>query len=847
MRLNCLDFVAKRLGSGGIYQSQYSRLSRAEKAKFKILPCLVVSPLSGAEKKTNCSILNCYSNTAPGVMGFPILNAHSKNKVYGDLFQCLEEPSPHVLLRQLKAIVSLAKKTLAEAVGGQHKVLFSHEIVATFSRIFHYLSNRSSEIDASELFNEKFIPCLVDDEVKWFQPIMVFFKSKPSDESGDFTKSLFHVVEFSPFLASAGVRQEPSNRDIFHRMIASPKEVFVAVDGEENYRALLRRIASHPPFRRVTDEIRESPFLLSYSATETKNTSGEATYELAKAADIFVIDNSFFGRMFPVKRAPHESDLEEFYSLLGANYISKVVKKKFDIIGTHERGTESTEKLMQRVQERTPLLLSANISSRSLLVEKASTILERGNLEIIQAPEITAIYSLGKSSRTQKTTCCVREGIFGKKNIVVTANFDWFDVGFAIGELILKRCQLEDAFLISSLLEAPLEQLRARGFPTDRIIQSEPRQERRPRFHSEKSSFTSGSDGKFNTGDSSSITTADVESKKEIENDNTNSLENARRSLESNASQDDHISTLNQMYPDIDEAHLRNKLGDNPTLDVVRNVAEEMATKDYPGKRLNSKQTEISERGEQTSSKLFGSKKLGKALKSLGGLPNSLKVAGAMHGSIREEKQPAVSPKDDAILHSNMEHMLQQKVQSSPHVDAGGLKSPQESMKIPEGLGHGNTCEVIPSQNIAPFVNENGTSETHNGIKLFYGCQDQSSKQYLRMKYDAVENFAVVLERLCHVFELPLKSVAIYHDPTGNAIAFNSGGALYFNIRYFYGLHYSKNIHQSKACYSYWYVVACHELAHNLEGPHNSTHAFYTESYVSMYLPKLIAVFDLWN
>ena len=40
----------------------------------------------------------------------------------------------------------------------------------------------------------------------------------------------------------------------------------------------------------------------------------------------------------------------------------------------------------------------------------------------------------------------------------------------AIGDLILKRCQLEDAFFISSLLEAPLDQLRARGFPVDRII-----------------------------------------------------------------------------------------------------------------------------------------------------------------------------------------------------------------------------------------------------------------------------------------------------------------------------------------------------------------------------------------
>ena len=30
----------------------------------------------------------------------------------------------------------------------------------------------------------------------------------------------------------------------------------------------------------------------------------------------------------------------------------------------------------------------------------------------------------------------------------VVDGYDWFDVGYAIGDLILQRCQLEDAFSI---------------------------------------------------------------------------------------------------------------------------------------------------------------------------------------------------------------------------------------------------------------------------------------------------------------------------------------------------------------------------------------------------------------
>jgi len=241
----------------------------------------------------------------------------------------------------------------------------------------------------------------------------------------------------------------------------------------------------------------------------------------------------------------------------------------------------------------------------------------------------------------------------------------------------------------------------------------------------------------------------------------------------------------------------------------------------------------------------LGSKKLGKALKNFGGLPNHLKLAGIQSVSGPSTgKCCSVAPKDDAILHRNMERMLQKKAQNSPQVDAKGIKSPEESISIPQGLDLGNTCEVVPSQDITPFLAKNGKSESHNGIKLFYFRKDQSSNNYMYANYDMVESFALVLERLCNVFGLRLTSIAIYHDPTGKAIAFNSGGALYFNVRYFYGLHYSKNTHRNRVCYSYWYVVTCHELAHNMEGPHNRTHAFYTESYTSLYLPKLMAIFE---
>jgi hypothetical protein len=459
--------------------------------------------------------------------------------------------------------------------------------------------------------------------------------------------------------------------------------------------------------------------------------------------------------------------------------------------------------------------------------------------------------------------------MFGKNSLVVTSNFDWFDVGFAIGELILKRCQLEDAFLISSLLETPLQNLRDRGFPVDRIIKPKAPPEIEPKTDYPLSEpmtiaakISSGSNSRSGNNDAGvTSNTSGDEIKLDRKEKNTSQLKstdgcskNDEVQKEPPTSKDDHISMLKQVYPGVDESYLRDKLGDNPSLDRVRSVAEEMAMKGYPKDEVVTQKSEnIKKKEEKKSpSKLLGSKKLGKAFSGLkssnfGGIPNHLKLGQSeeMMSGPSTGKNDSVAPKDDAELHTNMEHMLQKRVQNAARsVDSNGIKSPEVSISIPEGLDHGSSCEIIPSQDITPFIGTNGESESHNSIKIFSYRKEETSNNYLRVNFDAVECFAVVLERLCVVFELPKQSVAIYHHPTSNVIAFNSSGALYFNMRYFYRIHYARNLHRKRECYSYWFVVACHELAHNMEGPHNRTHAFYTESYTSLYLPKLMALFD---
>lgn len=202
---------------------------------------------------------------------------------------------------------------------------------------------------------------------------------------------------------------------------------------EQKYRSLLRRIAVNPPFTSVTPIIRNTAFLLGYFPKRSDDSSveGDFIHTLLKAEDIYIIDNTFFARMFPVARAPPETDLEDFYYQLGSKYISTAVERRFEIVGRPSKDTELSNALKERILARGPLLVSPNITSRPL-VDRAESILNEKRFDVFQAASLMAVYALKGTVRRQATTCFSRPsstlGIQGNA-VYVIEDFDWFDVG----------------------------------------------------------------------------------------------------------------------------------------------------------------------------------------------------------------------------------------------------------------------------------------------------------------------------------------------------------------------------------------------------------------------------------
>jgi Protein of unknown function (DUF3684) len=749
--------------------------------------------------------------------------------------------------------------------------------------------------------SDAFIPSLKAEKLVWYRPNEVFFRRSTSTKTSDsLTEDLFHVIDFNPFLAATGVKEEATTADLFFKMLNAPQDVLRILGSEKKYRALLRRIAADPPFQmsRPPLNVKTAPFLLAYQVPPYSDASPTSTedrmvHHLAKAEDVYVIDNSNYGRMFNVNRAPPESDLEDFYVRLGSPYISKSVERRYEVVGSPKTSTALTTSLRDRLRERSPLLVSPNITSRPL-VSGAASIVDDKKLEFYEVSNLLVVYSLGKVSRRTTTTCFSKPS--GSKNaIFITPNFDLFDVGQAIGDLILKRCMLEDAFFISSLLETPLEQLRARGFPVDRIIKSEPElipEQQKPPSPTVATIPEAKKVEKANGGlGSSSMSSSNPPMPQSNHMFSDPKLTGAKTPAQPlNAFTGTKADILMQMFPDADPAFVHAALGKNPSVDDVKELANTMANGHYPKGNISDDATagdSIDDADLSAVSSLHDSmndfdspkkkslrQRLGRAFGGkrgsglLGGTvpPASLGLGqgiggGNMNSNGVQHDLPAgepsfsgaaaptkeyrapVSAADDANTQIQLEKMLERSVNSSNRVNRSDIDSPETSLtSIPTELDRGETCEVIPGHSLQPFIPIGGGAPL-NGILVFSSKEHASSQNFLMENGSSLKSFAEVLDRLCVcVFNLKLSSIAIYHDPAGLSIAFNRNKALHFNIRFFHGLHYLRGKVNTSECYAYWFVTFCHELAHHLVSGHTKEHGFYCENFNQLYMPKLIAM-----
>ncbi|CAF1417698.1 unnamed protein product [Adineta steineri] len=151
-----------------------------------------------------------------------------------------------------------------------------------------------------------------------------------------------------------------------------------------------------------------------------------------------------------------------------------------------------------------------------------------------------------------------------------------------------------------------------------------------------------------------------------------------------------------------------------------------------------------------------------------------------------------------------------------------------------------HSCEAVPSANMTRH------KELFHTLPLYVERNVVITDKML----DQAKQLAWILIGLAnHVFKIPIETLHLYRDINGARIAFNDRRALFFNLRYYEQVFANKvqpylqstsssSIPIIHTIINFYFILTCHELAHNLEIAHNSNFINHLETIAVKFLTE---------
>jgi len=683
--------------------------------------------------------------------------------------------------------------------------------------MFEYLSGRMRYFDGAQwklLKREPFIPS----NGAFRRVSEVYLGSHQTVNSHD-SSSLFEIVNFSgsanAFIARCGVREQPSLDEICTLLASDPKFVLsVRLKGDvDRYLGILRQVSSR--FGELSGEVirkmRKSSCLVGLRRRQ------DGASELCSSSQVSLIDDTLLEQLFDPLSAPLETGLEKLYESLGAQWISKETARTFTIVGEW-RSTPISIELTQLIVERAPLILDGRKNPRLL----ASSLFPN-KLSCWVVDNIVANLSYRASHSKQEVTSCVlpAKGVQAGLNLFVVEQFDFFDVGQALGNHLFDQCRLEDAFMISRMLETPLDVLKSRGFPVDRVLLQEPTP--KVKISPPKGSLPAEQSG------SVSPSGTHITSPQASSSDSRSSSHRLAGAGE--PSLEGYTEILSNMFPNQDPRHIRrlleneskdhliavsNKLADEAAHQESHNDEAAQPTTPEPAGTLargkESRRTQNSGKGISMERFMKSIRMTGKPGISQGlGLRGTTSPAGvASPPDVLSQSVPSrgSDPALDLSHQNRLDVALQTGIRScKPSQGPGSISTDDTLRPTHSGAELTGACEIVPGHDLVNFP----VPTEYSSLPVF--IRRRGDERGLGMVesvfWDSCEQFTLILRSLCAIFKLDSASVSIYYDESGRTIAFNAGRSIYCNLRFFASLHRHLPPSDPEPIF-YWFIILCH-------------------------------------
>ena len=746
-------------------------------------------PLESTDSKASVLPTQCYTNKNATILGFNVL----RTDLYHYAARLGVEANPPVI-ECVQLLIKEPPNTKRRAC-----------------EIFEYFATRLGDMNggALELLKEaSFVPVFtkakaVRPSLRYLPPRLCFL----GDSDNDKYKEIFDFVDFgmnaNSFLLRCGSKHEPSTLELAQLVVREPARIFTVFESPERYLDLLRNLAiAWPNLRKdktLVKDMKKMPFLLAYKEVPSDAASrsrrgrlvdveepygedddvGVRTYELAIAAQTVVVDdvisyNLFKGNFLAI---PMEEDLENFCIALGAATLSSLVEQKLQI-GQAAHDQRDGTRLERLIRERIKLFMHE--IPRDQIRHDASWIERNLSIVVINSLAVRKSLTTGNVSHTEPRTAVqakdlrIRNKLFAGYTLFVTPGIrDLYDVGQALSTLLLTRPKPQHAITLTVLLETDLHKLRARGYNVERILQKKAAEARVADEQRRKQ----------------------LEEEQQIVKDQESSRSSGQKQLTSGM-QNDH--SMPGLFPDSPDRRIGGMLNQSDSTDTSHDRLHEgflAALHRTFGGQYGSHLPQLGESGP------------------IAPPPYSHTAPQQRELATTTPPQPVTSPQE---LQQNLSNAIKasrahnsQSVVSQPH-----FNNVHETQTF---------CDAKPAQNISFFT------QSSTGVKIYLSHKILDKQSFMNANSAALNNFASILLDCAGCIGLAKASLHIFQDDESSTIAFNQNKSLFFNYRYFETLHLPGVLQTKRdGAIVYWFVVMCHELAHNLVADHSSAHSYYT-------------------
>ncbi|KAK3378300.1 hypothetical protein B0H63DRAFT_399232 [Podospora didyma] len=632
---------------------------------------------------------------------------------------------------------------------------------------------------------------------------------------------IFDFVDFgtdaNTFLFKCGAKTEPTKPELAQLACGEPARLLSVLQSSEKYLNLLRSLAEDLPIlKRDKDLFRKmktSFWLLGSreisSGTAKQSESYEEVeapikqYQLAAANQIVVLDDYISYQLFSQSLlcAPEDDALEAFYMALGSETLGSKVQEDIRI-GPHAEKQDGAEWLRKHVLERSKLFLHEYSKYKRDSIKHDAKWLDK-NLRIEAVRTVALRRSLkghGQSHTEKRSAASNSAGGTWVLYVAAEGRPDMYQVGQAVCQMLLTRPSQQAYFFFEPFLKLDLLDLRSRGYNVDRILRAKAaeariaEEERRKALEAEEQMIQ--------------------EREKEWTRQTRASAAEAAR---------EQVKTPEHRMP--------GAFNESPEAESAPGPSQPRQPKRGLFSNLTRRLGFESDEASQSQLDKFISPPEQKG-SSAGPTP--------VHGEDRGPNKDDGRVTSPAVVQQN----LLNAIKSTRAHDSTQLFSPPEQNEVKEQATY---CDAKPATNI------NFAAEAPGGMRVFV-AKDLSVEPmtFLSSNIGPIGHFETLLREIGGIYGLSTKSVHIFYDERGGTIAFNSNGSIFCNLRFFNQLHAANmrgaGANEAKVeATTWWWVVIAHELAHNLVGPHNSEHSYYTESFIQQYFPKMMAKAVAWT